>query len=111
MRHLTYLAVLVFILLASGWLELVLHVRVLARWKRLLATVLPVAAVFAAWDLYAVAQGHWWFDLDWFVGVVLPGGLPLEEALFFLVVPLAAILALEAVRTVRGWPVGDEQDR
>ncbi len=40
--------------------------------------------------------------------MVLPGGLPVEEVLFFLVVPVAAVLTLEAVRTVRGWPVGDE---
>jgi hypothetical protein len=34
--------------------------------------------------------------------------LPLEEGLFFLVVPVCAILTLEAVRAVRGWQVGDE---
>jgi hypothetical protein len=36
--------------------------------------------------------------------VTLPGGLPLEEVLFFLVVPTASLLALEAVHLVRGWP-------
>ena len=40
-------------------------------------------------------------------GVVL-GDLPLEELLFFLVVPVCAVLTLEAVRAVKGWPVGDE---
>jgi hypothetical protein len=40
--------------------------------------------------------------------VQLPGGLPLEELLFFAVVPTCAVLAYEAVRTVRGWPGGDE---
>jgi hypothetical protein len=40
--------------------------------------------------------------------VVLPGGLPLEEVLFFLVVPVASVLTLEAVRAARRWPVGDE---
>jgi hypothetical protein len=33
----------------------------------------------------------------------------LEELLFFLVIPICAVLALEAVRRVRGWPLGDEQ--
>ena len=32
----------------------------------------------------------------------------LEELLFFVVVPVAAIMTLEAVRVVRRWPVGDE---
>jgi hypothetical protein len=40
-------------------------------------------------------------------GVVLPGGVPLEELVFFVVVPLAAVLTLEAVRSARGWDVGD----
>jgi hypothetical protein len=29
--------------------------------------------------------------------------------LFFLVIPICSVLALEAVRRVRGWPVGDER--
>ena len=36
------------------------------------------------------------------------GGVPLDEILFFMVIPLAAILTLEAVRSVRGWKAGDE---
>ena len=40
--------------------------------------------------------------------VLLPGRLPLDEVLFFLVTPTCAILAFEAVRAVKRWPVGDE---
>jgi hypothetical protein len=40
--------------------------------------------------------------------VLLPGGVPLVELLFFVVVPGAAIMTLEAVRVVRRWRVGDE---
>ena len=36
----------------------------------------------------------------------LPGGIPVEEVLFFLVVPLCSVLALEAVRRVTGWDAG-----
>ncbi|GMA89124.1 hypothetical protein GCM10025868_43740 [Angustibacter aerolatus] len=85
-----------------------LHVGVYRRWRRLLLTVLPVLPLFVLWDLYAVARGHWTFDPAQVLAVRLPGGLPLEEVAFFVVVPLAAVLTLEAVRTVRGWPVGDE---
>ena len=43
------------------------------------------------------------------IGVVGPFDIPLEEFLFFIVVPLAAIMTIEAVRTVKKhWPVGDE---
>jgi hypothetical protein len=37
---------------------------------------------------------------------VYPGGIPVEEVLFFLVVPLCSVLALEAVRKVTGWDAG-----
>ena len=104
----SYLAVLAFIVVGSGWLELVLRTRVYRKWRRLLLAVTPVAAVFVVWDLYAIAQGHWTFDAERTSGVELPGGVPLEELLFFVVVPVAAILTLEAVRSVRGWTVGDE---
>ncbi|MBV1852502.1 lycopene cyclase domain-containing protein [Catellatospora tritici] len=95
-----YLAVLGGCLLCALWLEPVLKVGVLRQWRRLAAAVLPVAAVFLLWDLAAVAAGQWTFDPTQLLGVWLPGGLPLEEVLFFLVVPLCAILGFEAVRTV-----------
>ena len=108
MRHWAYAAVLAFCLLGTLPLELVLGVRVYRRWRRLLLTLVPVVAVFAVWDLYAIAADHWSFDDAQTWGVVLPGDLPLEELLFFVVIPTCAVLAYEAVRTVRGWPGGDE---
>ena len=74
----------------------------------LLLTLLPVVAVFVVWDLYAIAAGHWTFDSHQTLGVELPGGLPLDELLFFVVVPICSVLAYEAVRVVRSWPGGDE---
>ncbi len=108
MRHLSYAGMLVCVVLGTAWLEPALGVRVYARWRRLLLTVASAAPLFLVWDLYAVAHGHWSFDRAQNLGVELPGGLPLEEVLFFLVVPLAAVMTLEAVRAARGWPVGDE---
>ncbi|GAA1855863.1 lycopene cyclase domain-containing protein [Asanoa iriomotensis] len=103
-----YLAVLLGCLAGALWLEPALRVNVLARWRRLLLTVVPVMAVFAAWDIAAIAAGHWSFDPRQTTGVLLPGGLPLDELLFFLVVPLCAILGFEAVRAVLRLPAGDE---
>lgn len=108
MRHLAYLAMLAFCLLGTLPLELWLGVRVYRQWRRLALTLACVAPVFVAWDVYAIAAGHWDFDPEQTSGVVLPGGVPLEELLFFLVVPTCALLSLEAVRRVRGWPLGDE---
>jgi lycopene cyclase domain-containing protein len=101
---------LAFCLLGTAPLEFVLHVRVYARVRRLALTLLPVVPLFVVWDLYAVARGHWSFDPGQVVDVSLPGGLPVEELAFFVVVPVVSVLTLEAVRTVRGWRVGDEGD-
>ena len=108
MRHLSYVAVLAFCVLGTLPLELWLGVRVYRQWRRLLLTLLPVVAVFVAWDLYAISAGHWTFDEEQTTGVVLPGSLPLDELLFFVVVPTCALLSVEAVRKVRGWSLGDE---
>ena len=106
MGHLTYLGLLVGCLVVTAPLELVLRVRVYARWRRLLLAVLPEFVVFVVWVLYAIAQGHWDYDGDLTLGLRLPGGIPVEEVLFFLVVPLCSVLALEAVRRVTGWNAG-----
>jgi lycopene cyclase domain-containing protein len=111
MRHFAYLLVLAGCLVAAVWLEPVLKVNVFRRWRRLLLTLVPVVVVFVLWDLAAIAAGHWTFDPGQTTGVVLLGGLPLDEVLFFLVVPVCAILGFEAVRAVRaarGKPAGDE---
>ena len=108
MRHLSYLLVLAGCLAAALWLEPVLQVNVLRRTRRLLLTLLPVVIVFVLWDLAAIAAGHWTFDPDQTTGVVLPGGLPVDEVLFFVVVPVCAILGFEATRAVLRRPAGDE---
>jgi lycopene cyclase domain-containing protein len=106
MAHLTYLALLAGCLVVTAPLELLLRVRVYARWRRLVLAVLPEFVVFVVWVLYAIAAGHWTYSARLTLGVRLPGGIPVEEVLFFLVVPTAAVLALEAVRTVTGWDAG-----
>ncbi len=105
--RLAYLAVLAFCLIGTAPLEVVLHTRVYARRRRLLLTLLPVVVVFSVWDVLAIRAGHWAYDPEQTTGIAL-GDLPLEELLFFLVVPVCAVLTLEAVRAVKGWPVGDE---
>jgi lycopene cyclase domain-containing protein len=110
MERFAYLGVLAAIVVGSGWLEIVVRTRVLRRARRLVLTLIPVLAVFLVWDAYAIENGHWTFDPDRMTGVLLPAGVPLEELLFFVVVPFASILTLEAVRSVRGWRVGDEPE-
>lgn len=108
MRHFVYLGVLAFIVVGTLPLELLLKTRVYARPVRLVLTLLPVVPLFVLWDLYAISRRDWHYDSAQIADIPrLPGQLPLEELLFFLVVPIAAILTLEAVHAVRGWPVDE----
>jgi lycopene cyclase domain-containing protein len=100
-RHLTYFAILLACLIGTLPLEFLLDTRVYARWRQLALTLLPVAVVFTAWDLWAIHTDTWWYDTRYLLGATLPGHLPLEELLFFLVIPTCAILALEAVMARR----------
>jgi len=110
MSHFSYLAVLAACLVGTAPLEIVLRTRVYARWRRLLLTLAPTVVIFAGWDVYAIHHRQWTYERHFITGVLLPGRLPLEEFLFFLVVPTCAVLTLEAVRRRRPqWTVGDEQ--
>jgi len=73
----------------------------LRRPARLFTSVIPVAVVFAGWDIAATAAGQWHFDPAQTFTARL-WGLPLEEYAFFVVIPFAGIITFEAVARVRG---------
>jgi lycopene cyclase domain-containing protein len=107
----TYLLVLAFCLIGTLPLELVLHVGVYRRWRRLLCVLGCVLVPFVAWDIWAISRHQWAYDPRQTIGWLLPGRLPVEELLFFLVIPICAILTYEAVRVRRpSWSFGDTPD-
>jgi lycopene cyclase domain-containing protein len=99
MDRFQYLIVLGACLAVTAPLEL-LGARVYRRPVRLARAVLPVAFVFAVWDVVAVAAHVWGYNARYVTGWRLPFGLPVEEALFFLVIPLCAVLTYECVRVL-----------
>ena len=103
----SYLAMLGFVVFASFWLEFAFNLRVLRDPKRLIKTVLASTPIFILWDSYAIANYHWTFGPGLSTGIIGPLGVPLEEYLFFLVIPIASILTLEGVKnflpTVQFW--------
>jgi lycopene cyclase domain-containing protein len=96
----SYMAMLLFVICGSFWLEIVLKVGVLRRIKRAAMSIAPVSLLFLIWDAYAIRQGHWFFDREKILGIYGPFDIPLEEFLFFTIIPLAAIMTIEAVTTV-----------
>jgi len=72
----------------------------------MVTAIIPVAFLFIAWDAYAISRGHWFFDKDQILGIYGPWSIPLEEYLFFIFVPMAALMTIEAVRkTKKDWPL------
>lgn len=102
-----YLGVMAACLVVTLPLELVLRARVYRRWRRLLLTLVPVLAVFITWDVLAI-RGHDW-SYRRLTGAKV-GNLPIEELVFFVVIPICSILTFEAVRRLRPkWRAGDER--
>ncbi|MFP5320861.1 MAG: lycopene cyclase domain-containing protein [Acidimicrobiia bacterium] len=83
-------------------LEFVFRARVYRRPRRLLRAMWLPVLVYVAWDLVAIARDHWSFNARYVTGWELPGGLPVEEVAFFLVIPLCALLTFEASRRTLG---------
>ncbi len=92
---------ILFTIIGSFWLEIFLKVAVLKQILRLVKAIAPIALLFIAWDAYAISSGHWSFDSTQILGIFGPFCIPLEEYLFFIFVPIAAIMTIEAVRKVK----------
>ncbi len=92
-----YLVVLASCVLVTLPLELV-GARVYRQPRRLARAVLPVALVFLAWDALAIAGGVWDYAPGRVTGIRAPFAVPLEEILFFVVIPICGLLTYEAVQ-------------
>jgi lycopene cyclase domain-containing protein len=77
--------------------------------RRAARALLPVAAVFVLWDAVAIAADIWTYNPRYVTGIDLPASLPIEELLFFVVVPLCGLLTYNAVDTILNWIRRTEQ--
>ena len=62
--------------------------------KPLSASILIVGGIYIIWDVIVTARGDWWFNYEFLSGPQI-FGLPIEEILFFIVVPYACIFIYE----------------
>ncbi|HEY9289795.1 MAG TPA: lycopene cyclase domain-containing protein [Microlunatus sp.] len=67
---------------------------------RLLLTLLPVVMIFSVWDIVGIARGHWYYNPHYVTGITLIGRMPLEELVFFVVVPICGLLTYVSVGRV-----------
>jgi lycopene beta-cyclase len=95
-----YLLLMAGCLIVTLPLEFVFGARVWRQPRRLLLALVPTVILFAVWDIAAIAREHWSFNARYVTGSRLPGGLPVEELTFFVVIPICGLLTLEAVRSI-----------
>ena len=100
MRNLQYLTVLAVCVVLTLPLEFLLGARVWRRPRRLARALVPPLVLFLAWDFWAAAEDTWRFSRSLTTGWNLPFGVPIDEVLFFVVVPICGLLTLEAVRNL-----------
>lgn len=81
-------------------LEFVLGARVYRRLRTLLLALVPVVLIFSVWDIVGIVRGHWTYNPRYVTGVQLIFDMPLEELVFFVVIPICGLLTYEAVGQV-----------
>jgi lycopene cyclase domain-containing protein len=96
--HYTYLVILAASLAGPLLLSFDKKVAFYKRWPQLFPALLFPALIYVAWDIYFTAQGVWHFSEEHILGLKLVN-LPVEEVLFFLVVPYCCLFIYECIRT------------
>lgn len=89
-----YLALDLFTLACPLILSFEKRVHYFGHWKNALLAALIIAVPFIAWDILFTLWGFWGFNPEYLIGIEL-AGLPLEEYLFFLLVPFACTFIYE----------------
>jgi lycopene beta-cyclase len=98
--HYQYLLLMAGCLLITLPLEFVLGARVYRRPRLLLRALIPVVVVFSVWDVIGILAGHWSYNPVFVTGIHLLLAMPLEELVFFIVVPICGLLTYEAVGVI-----------
>lgn len=66
------------------------------RWKYLIPAILITLFIFVVWDILFTHLGYWFFNPMYNSGIYI-NKLPLEEYLFFLVIPYACAFSFYAI--------------
>lgn len=98
-----YLLLMLGCLLLTLPLEWLLQARVYRRFRLAAIALLPVVVIFSIWDIVGIARNHWSYNPNYVTGLQLPFAMPIEELVFFIVIPLCGLLTYEAVGTGLRW--------
>lgn len=92
-----YLIILIFSLAGPLALSFEKNLRLYKRWKYLLPAILLTMILFVAWDIIFTHLGCWFFNPIHNSGIYIYK-LPLEEYLFFIVIPYACAFSFYAIQ-------------
>jgi len=93
----TYLILIVGTLLCPLLLSFDKHVRYNKSWKSALFAAFIIAIPFLIWDIIFTYNGFWGFTPEYLSGLYIYN-LPIEEVLFFIVVPFACTFIYEVIK-------------
>ena len=96
--HFTYFLILGCTLAGPLLLSFDKKVAFYKKWKPLFPAMLIPAIIYIAWDIYFTSKGIWSFNEKYYVKELKIFNLPLEEILFFFVVPYCCVFIYECIR-------------
>ena len=85
-----YLSLLVLSAVFPFLLSFDKKVRFYRKWKALFPSIIISGSIYLTADIFFVKQGIWGFNASYHSGILILG-LPLEEWLFFIVIPYACV--------------------
>jgi lycopene cyclase domain-containing protein len=95
--HYTYFLILVASLAGPLALSFDKKVAFYTKWKPLFLSMLLPAVFYIIWDVIFTSKGVWSFNEKYITGIKIIN-LPIEEVLFFFVVPYCCVFIYECVR-------------
>jgi lycopene cyclase domain-containing protein len=96
-KNFTYFIILIGSIAAPLTLSFDKKVQFYKNLKYLLPAILATAAIFWIWDIKFTAAQVWSFNTEYTIGKVFKG-LPIEEWLFFIVVPYSCVFIYEVLK-------------
>jgi lycopene cyclase domain-containing protein len=102
-ENLHYAYVLIFVAICAIGVNFGFKLQFSKKFKLFLFTDSLILVTYLIWDFWAVSKGSWYFDSNQILGIMLLGKLPIEEVLFFIIVPLMSILTYLALTKLTGW--------
>lgn len=103
MAHLHYLLVLGFIGACAIFISLFFRLQMPHFWRLFLLTDFSILIIYLTWDYWAISRRNWYFDTKQIVGSYVFEKMPIEEVLFFVIVPMTTIMTYLALKKLTGW--------